>query len=57
MNFHFEQAQIEQILNILALRPYNEVFQIINNIQQQAAQQMREASAPRTSELPLQAVN
>jgi len=39
MKFEFSEQQIQQIVNILAGRPYGEVYDLINNIQQQASQQ------------------
>lgn len=57
MNFTIQlpQQQLEQILNVLALRPYNEVAPLIATIQQQAEQQVRAAQEPRTGQ-SLQAV-
>jgi hypothetical protein len=39
MKFDFTDAEIQQIVNTLAQRPYGEVFELMNNIQRQAAQQ------------------
>jgi hypothetical protein len=39
MNFTFTDNEIQQIVNTLAQRPYGEVFELMNNIQRQAAQQ------------------
>ena len=38
MNFTFSDNEIQQIVNTLAQRPYGEVFELMNNIQRQAAQ-------------------
>jgi hypothetical protein len=37
MNFTFTDNEIQQIVNTLAQRPYGEVFELMNNIQRQAA--------------------
>ncbi|HEY6509743.1 MAG TPA: hypothetical protein VIY56_17090 [Vicinamibacterales bacterium] len=39
MNFTFTDEEIQLIVNVLAQRPYGEVFNLMNNIQRQAAQQ------------------
>lgn len=39
MKFDFKDHQINQIVQTLAQRPYGEVFELINDIQRQAAQQ------------------
>jgi len=54
-NIQFTQQQLEQVLNVLAMRPYNEVAPIIATIQQQAEQQVRAAQQPQTG-AALQAV-
>ncbi len=41
------EAQVNQILHILSLRPFNEVFQLIANIQKQAAVQLEVRSRDR----------
>jgi hypothetical protein len=38
MKFDFTDNEIQQIVNTLAQRPYGEVFELMNNIQRQAAQ-------------------
>jgi hypothetical protein len=43
MNFTFTDNEIQQIVNTLAQRPYGEVFELMNNIQRQAAQQKQPA--------------
>ncbi len=41
MNFEFNDAQINQIVQTLAQRPYAEVFDLMNNIQRQVVQQQQ----------------
>lgn len=38
-NFEFTTEEINYILSLLSVRPYNEVVNIINNIQKQAKEQ------------------
>jgi len=41
MKFEFTDTQINQIVQTLAQRPYAEVFDLLNHIQRQAAQQQQ----------------
>jgi hypothetical protein len=49
MNFEFDEQQIQYVVNTLAQRPYAEVFDLMNNIQRQAAQQRQQ---PRVQAVP-----
>jgi len=42
LNFKLSQAEAQQILNVLAKQPYDQVFEVIGKIQQQANEQIQE---------------
>ena len=43
MTFDFTDQEIQYLVNTLAQRPYAEVFELMNNIQRQAAQHKQPA--------------
>jgi hypothetical protein len=55
MTFDFDDAQIQYIVNTLAQRPYAEVFELMGNIQRQAAtaqqQKLQAVPSPTQQEL------
>ena len=42
MNITFTEQELNIVLNALAQRPFAEVFQLVNKIQEQAQQQLKE---------------
>jgi len=42
LNFKLSQVEAQQILNVLAKQPYDQVFEVIGKIQQQANEQIQE---------------
>jgi hypothetical protein len=53
MTLDFDDTQIQLIVNVLAQRPYGEVFELMNHIQRQvaAAQQQKLQAVPAQREL------